>query len=217
MAVVPANAASRSRGAIRPSFAIEFVALWNRGRREDRVRAAPAVSCAISVRDCAHEHTGSAEAIRPSLRDGLRLIRALLGEPCTLATVARARERELDTSVRVSGPHDFAVRFRRPRQVRHPRPPHPAPRRYVAQRPLMGRDGDRYSGDLYFGKAEYFFGWGWTGNLLEQLICPPGSHIRLTRRRFQFPKTAIGRAWRSCLSVGGEDDGTAMNVRHLTW
>jgi hypothetical protein len=40
-----------------------------RGRREDRVRAAPAVSCANCTKK-AHEHTGSAEAFRPSLRDG---------------------------------------------------------------------------------------------------------------------------------------------------
>ena len=45
-----------------------------RGRREDRVRAAPAVSCAKCTTKNAHEHTGSAEAIRPSLRDGLQLI-----------------------------------------------------------------------------------------------------------------------------------------------
>src|SRR4051794_26025808 len=32
----------------------------NRGRREDRVRAAPAVSCAICTSKCAHEHTGEA-------------------------------------------------------------------------------------------------------------------------------------------------------------
>src|SRR5437879_3439101 len=42
----------------------------NRGRREDRVRAAPAVSCAIAHREHAHEHTGSAGASRPSLRNG---------------------------------------------------------------------------------------------------------------------------------------------------
>jgi hypothetical protein len=34
------------------------------------VRAAPAVSCARCTKECAHEHTGSAEAIRPSLRNG---------------------------------------------------------------------------------------------------------------------------------------------------
>ena len=35
--------------------------------------------------------------------------------------------RKLDTSVGVSGPHDFAVRFRAIRQRRNLRPPHPAP------------------------------------------------------------------------------------------
>ena len=33
-------------------------------------RLAPAVSCAISARKCAHEHTGTAGAARHSLRDG---------------------------------------------------------------------------------------------------------------------------------------------------
>src|SRR4051812_7974089 len=41
-----------------------------RGSRECRVRAAPAVSCARCTRKCAHEHTGSAETLRHSLRDG---------------------------------------------------------------------------------------------------------------------------------------------------
>jgi len=43
-----------------------------------------------------------------------RLLRALLGAPGFLATVARAPWRELDTSVGVSGPHDFAVRRKAP-------------------------------------------------------------------------------------------------------
>jgi hypothetical protein len=52
-----------------------------RGRRESRVRAAPAVSRAKGTRKCAHEHTGSAEAIRPSLRNGFNgFLRALLGD-----------------------------------------------------------------------------------------------------------------------------------------
>ena len=38
---------SRSRGGIRPRFAIIFLALSIRGRRESRMRAAPAVSCAM--------------------------------------------------------------------------------------------------------------------------------------------------------------------------
>src|ERR1700676_3716259 len=48
----------------------EFPYPLNRGRREYRVRAAPAVSCAKCAKENAHEHTGSAEAIRHSLRNG---------------------------------------------------------------------------------------------------------------------------------------------------
>src|SRR6266536_3464473 len=60
----------RSRGMICPSFA-STLSLDRRGSGECRVRAAPAVSCASLCEECAHEHTGSAEAIRHSLRNGL--------------------------------------------------------------------------------------------------------------------------------------------------
>jgi len=59
-----------SRGAVRPRFASSLPSSSIRGRREDRVRAAPAVSRAIAHRRRAHEHTGSAGASRPSLRNG---------------------------------------------------------------------------------------------------------------------------------------------------
>jgi hypothetical protein len=48
-----------------------------RGRREHRVHAAPAVSCAKMHKTNAHEHTGSAEAIRHSLRNGFTAYIAL--------------------------------------------------------------------------------------------------------------------------------------------
>jgi hypothetical protein len=57
-----------SRGAMRPSFA--RTAPEREGAGECRVRAAPAVSCAKVHEGNAHEHTGSAEAIRHSLRNG---------------------------------------------------------------------------------------------------------------------------------------------------
>jgi hypothetical protein len=47
-----------------------------RGRGECRMRAAPAVPCA-KVEENAHEHTGSAEAIRHSLRNGFTAYFAL--------------------------------------------------------------------------------------------------------------------------------------------
>jgi hypothetical protein len=85
-----------------------------RGRREDRVRAAPAVSCAKCANKNAHEHTGSAEAIRPSLRNGFTAYTAL--SPVTGLSCHRHRRdtsRQLDASVGASGPHGFAVRVSR--------------------------------------------------------------------------------------------------------
>jgi hypothetical protein len=42
----------------------------SKGRRECRVHAAPAVSCAKSARKDAHEHTGTVGTLRHSLRSG---------------------------------------------------------------------------------------------------------------------------------------------------
>ena len=49
---------SRSRDAFSPEVCKLFASLENRGRRECRMRAAPAVSCAKNVHLGAHEHTG---------------------------------------------------------------------------------------------------------------------------------------------------------------
>ena len=93
----------------------------NRGSRECRVLAAPAVSCAMCTRKCAHEHTGTAGALRHSLRNGLTAYAALSPETNS-SCLRRCR---LDGSIdpvgsnsppaawhqpRVSGPHGFAVR-----------------------------------------------------------------------------------------------------------
>src|SRR5258708_970059 len=116
---------SRSRNIICPSFANSF-APKNRGRREDRVLAAPAVSRAKYANKNAHEHTGSAETLRPSLRNGFTAYSELSPVNGSFATVARERRasRELDASTAASGPHDFAVRFSQPRQSWLPRPSH---------------------------------------------------------------------------------------------
>jgi hypothetical protein len=80
-----------SRGRICPSFALTPHPQNGRGRRESRVRAAPAVSCAMCTRKCAHEHTGPAEAIRLSLRDGFTAYFALSSVTGVLATVICGR------------------------------------------------------------------------------------------------------------------------------
>src|SRR5258705_13414302 len=79
---------SPSRDALRPRFASSLPSSRNRGRREDRVRAAPAVSRANAHSKNAHEHTGSAETLRPSLRSGLTAYFVLSPVNGSLATVA---------------------------------------------------------------------------------------------------------------------------------
>ena len=71
-----------------PEVCIVGALLENRGRREDRVRAAPAVSCATCAEEHAHEHTGSAGAFRPSLRSGFTAYFVLSPVNGPFATVA---------------------------------------------------------------------------------------------------------------------------------
>jgi hypothetical protein len=115
---------------MKPEVCISFRPLENRGRREDRVRAAPAVSCAKRTKRNAHEHTGSAEASRPSLRSGFTAYFALSPVNGSFATVApeKLAPQELDASTAAPGPHDFAVRHERLRLAPPSRPPHPTAR-----------------------------------------------------------------------------------------
>src|SRR5207253_9749662 len=104
-----------------------------RGRRECRVHAAPAVSCAKLCKKGAHEHTGSAEAVRHPLRNGFTAYFVL--SPVERACCHRHRQHtycRLSASIAAPGPHDFAVRLgvfvRRDNSRLTPkRPSHPAP------------------------------------------------------------------------------------------
>jgi hypothetical protein len=96
----------------------------NRGRREDRVLAAPAVPRAICANKTAHEHTGQRETLRPSLRNGFTAYFVLSPENGSFASVACASYRKLSASTAAPEPHDFTVRFRRVRLARPLRPPH---------------------------------------------------------------------------------------------
>ena len=80
--------ALRSRGARAPELYLHRSPSSMRGRREDRVRAAPAVSCAKCAKGNAHEHTGSAETLRPSLRSGFTAYFELSLVNGSFATVA---------------------------------------------------------------------------------------------------------------------------------
>src|SRR5712671_4904276 len=107
-----------SRGMRCPRLASLFTLPTIRGRRESRVRAAPAVSRAMCIKKCAHEHTGSAEASRPSLRNGFTAYFVLSPVNGSFATVIpeKLASQELDASTAASGPHDFAVRLGHTRQ-----------------------------------------------------------------------------------------------------
>jgi hypothetical protein len=76
------------------------------------VHAAPAISRAKAEEESAHEHTGSAEAVRPSLRNGFTVSFVLSSVIGLLATVApkKLAPRGLGASIEAPGPHDFAVR-----------------------------------------------------------------------------------------------------------
>src|SRR6266568_3521178 len=120
------NMLSRSRGADRPRFAGELPASRNRGRREDRVRAAPAVSHANAHGKRRHtsiQGSGSIPAFPAQWLYGLYVVSPVNG---SFATVA-AREispAQLDASTAASEPHDFAVRSRRVRLSRLSCPSH---------------------------------------------------------------------------------------------
>ena len=168
---------SRSRGAVRPRFASQCPALEKRGRREDRVLAAPAVSRAKCANKNAHEHTGSAEAVRPSLRDGFTayivLSPARPGFVVTVASVMRSIIANLTPATGASGPHDFAVRLTRCSSKAHPRPPLPAPTSVTMANAPLSRDGMAKNKQVIWieSEAKYFCKKGWTQH---RVICPIG-------------------------------------------
>ena len=137
-----ADAPPHSRDTLRPSFAKSF-ALKRRGRGEDRVRAAPAVSCARIDNKNAHEHTGSAETLRPSLRNGFTAYTCSPRRDQSLFVTVAPKKREplanLTPAIGASGPHDFAVRISHARQSQLSRPPLPAPTSVtMANAPSLG-------------------------------------------------------------------------------
>jgi hypothetical protein len=132
-----------------------------RGRRESRVHAAPAVSCAKCANKNAHEHTGSAEAIRPSLRSGFNgFLRALPGDRAVLPPSSALRSANLTpasgrqdhtTSPSASAPFvkgASASTASRPASVT------------IASRPSVGRDGGLSASDLPDMLSEIFLKMG---------------------------------------------------------
>ena len=141
-----------SRDTLRPSFAKFVRPQKERGRRRPSREGAGKTGCALHPRSrvqrqqtkIAHEHTGSAEAVRPSLRNGFTAYFVLSPVRPELVCHRRPQRRSsllgnLTPAIGASGPHDFAVRLTRRSSKAHPRPPLPAPTSVtMANAPSLG-------------------------------------------------------------------------------
>src|SRR5437762_10603543 len=150
----------------------------NRGRRECRVRAAPAVSRAKSKK--AHEVVTTGSPEQPGIPRAMVLTVSFVLSPVIgLCCHRRQRNyfRQLDAGVEASGPHDFAVRVQHVSSSMLPRPPHPVPTSVtIAKRPFVWDGmGELLKMLLPTRKAEYFCDQGWTA---VSLICPSGNRRR---------------------------------------
>jgi hypothetical protein len=182
MTTLSSDTASRSRGVICPRFAMNFLTLQSEGAGNTGCTLHPRSRVQVAQKN-AHEHTGSAEAIRHSLRNGFTLIPCSPRRPGFFATVVRAPERELDASVAASGPHVFAVRLGAVRLTALRRPSHPRPASVTtANRPSewdgMARDIEVIwvRRQVIFSEKQksFFFAKGLDTPHKGELICPVG-------------------------------------------
>jgi hypothetical protein len=148
-----------SRGTMCPRFSLNSSSPQKqRAQETPDARCTRSLACDVSE---AHEHghhrfTGTT---RRFLHNGFNgFLRALPGVPGLLATVVGRSLCRSDTSVGVSGPHDFAVRFTCSSSAARSastafRPTFVT----IARAPLLsGRNGRRYRPSRDFGKSEYF-------------------------------------------------------------
>src|SRR6185437_8490112 len=85
--------------------------LKQRAQGRPGARCTRGLMCSRASKKCAHEHTGSAETLRPSLRNGFTAYTcSLVAMLCHHRLRDAKHHRRLDASTGASGPHDFAVR-----------------------------------------------------------------------------------------------------------
>jgi hypothetical protein len=115
------NATPHSRGTIRPRFARTFVPL-NSQRAQGRpgARCTRGLVCKLHKKG-AHEHTGSAETLRPSPRNGFTAYFALSLVTGFLATIAREKRLLLTNLTPASGRQNHTTSPSASRAVRQRR------------------------------------------------------------------------------------------------
>jgi hypothetical protein len=121
-----ANETTRSRGAMRPSFACTSALSNKRTQGMPDARCTRGLVCKLceKLRTRAYR---SAEALRHSLRNGFTayIVLSPVGPGSLSPSLRRNESTQLDASIGASGPHDFtvrirAVRYRRLRVHRNP-------------------------------------------------------------------------------------------------
>jgi hypothetical protein len=125
---------------------------------------APLAPAASRAKNETHELVTAGSPGSPGIpaRAGFNgFLRALPGEPGSLATVIgamRKHRRQLDISVGMSGPHDFAVRKIARSSAAHLSSSASLPASVtIAIRPLVGWDSANHGGDLGGTRSEIFF------------------------------------------------------------
>src|SRR5450756_1342953 len=177
-----------------------------RGRREDRVRAAPAVSCAKMhkrKRTRAYRFSGGNPAFPARWFTAYSALSPVTGLSCHCRQ--RNRFRQLDASVGASGPHAFVVRIRavRPRRIRV----HRIPARVRDDRETPFSSGGT-AALLHliwvFGKSEYFCKRGWTTQITlirfdkfdfacKRPSCHSGAMRQHRTRNLEIPGSTLSR------------------------
>src|ERR1700682_5301067 len=155
---------SRSRRVFRARYSFISRPLQSEGAGNAGRPMRPIAACAMSVIELhALVRSHRNHPAFPTQWFTAYLYRALPGERLFChRRLARLLAR-LDTSTAMSGPHDFAVRIRRFRQRRHPRPPHPRPTLMTLRNaPLSGRDAKSYSLICTSEKQKYLCKGDWT-------------------------------------------------------
>ncbi len=156
------------------------------GGREDRVRAAPAVSRAKVSNKNAHEHTGSAEAVRPSPRNGFTAYSALSLVTGFVVTIAGVMRSIITNLTPASGRQDHTTSPSTSGAVRQKRigvhriPPHVRDDR---ETPLVWDGMATNKPVIWVGrKQEYFSRDDWTGQitlkLRKKLVCARNQQTR---------------------------------------
>src|SRR4051794_12828962 len=79
---------SHSRDTLRPKFSFRFALAESEGAGNAGCALHPRSHAQVCTRKCAHEHTGEAENIRHSLRNGFTAYNALSPENGSFASVA---------------------------------------------------------------------------------------------------------------------------------